>query len=71
LLAKKLGISVLGQIPIEEEARVAGDKGEPVVNRNPETKSAKAFVAVAEATARQVAIRNASQPATEKIVVTR
>jgi len=71
LLARKLGITVLGKIPIEEETRVAADEGEPIVIRNPESSSAKAFVAVAEAAAQQVAIRNADLPPTEKIVITR
>ncbi len=71
MLARKLGISVLGQVPIEEEARLAADEGEPIVRRNPESDSATAFRNIAMAAAQQIAIRNAQLPPTEKIEIVR
>ncbi len=46
--AQELGVPLLGQVPIEPEVREAGDEGVPVVARNPESASAKAFLEIAE-----------------------
>ena len=46
--AKELGVPLLGQVPIEPEVREAGDEGIPVVARNPESASARAFLEIAE-----------------------
>jgi ATP-binding protein involved in chromosome partitioning len=45
--AKRLKVPMLGQIPIEIETREAGDRGKPIVLKNPESASAKAFGQVA------------------------
>lgn len=46
--AKELGVPLLGQVPIEPEVTEAGDNGVPIVARNPESASAKAFLEIAE-----------------------
>ncbi|MDR0533492.1 MAG: Mrp/NBP35 family ATP-binding protein [Verrucomicrobiales bacterium] len=46
--AEKLGVPLLGEIPLEMAAREAGDQGKPVVWRDSSTLTAKTFVAVAE-----------------------
>ncbi len=46
--AKQLGIPLLGQIPIEPGVTESGDSGVPIVNKDPESPSAKAFLEVAE-----------------------
>ncbi|MBP2189299.1 Mrp/NBP35 family ATP-binding protein [Nocardia goodfellowii] len=49
-LTRAVGASVplLGQIPIEQELREAGDEGTPIVLRNPESPAAKALLEVAD-----------------------
>ncbi len=45
--AKELGVPLLGQIPIEPEVTQAGDEGLPIVAKNSESFSAKAFLNIA------------------------
>ncbi len=52
---------VLGQIPIEMAIREGGDAGKPVVEADPESPSARAFQAVADALIQRVTAENASQ----------
>jgi len=40
-LAEKLGVPLLGQIPLETDVRVGGDTGEPVVFSRPNSKAAQ------------------------------
>jgi ATP-binding protein involved in chromosome partitioning len=49
-LTKAVGAKVplLGQIPLEQAVRVAGDEGVPIVLRDPESPAAKALIAVAD-----------------------
>jgi len=46
--AKDLNVPLLGQIPIEPDVRIAGDDGVPIIIRDPESHSAKAFLNMAE-----------------------
>ncbi len=46
-LADRLGVPVLGQVPLDIALRVAGDRGEPVVVAEPMAPSAQALVEVA------------------------
>jgi len=46
--AKQLGIPLLGQIPIEPGVTESGDSGIPIVNKDPESPSAKAFLEIAD-----------------------
>lgn len=58
-LADQLQIPLLGQIPIVQSIREAGDAGRPAVLQD-NTPSSKAFMDFAQNVAQQVAIRNAS-----------
>lgn len=60
-LSEKYHVPMLGQIPLVQSIRESGDSGLPAVMK--EGPVAKAFMDLAEALARQVAIRN-SQPET-------
>ena len=65
-LAKMADTLLLGQIPIVTGIREAGDLGKPIILHNePITK--RAFMAVAENVARQVALRNEMVPPTQKV----
>ena len=66
-LAEKHEIPFLGQIPIVQSIRESGDSGYPVVMKDDIT--AEAYKRLAEELARNVAIRNASEPETKKVEV--
>ncbi len=57
-LAERYDVPFLGQIPLVQSIREAGDEGRPMV-MNTETPASEAFREAAEALAQQVAIRNA------------
>ncbi len=67
-LAEKNEVPLLGKIPIVQSIRESGDNGFPAVMK--EDISGKAYKELAESMARQVAIRNASGPKTEKVEIT-
>ena len=48
-LADELGTPLLGRVPLDAALREAGDSGEPVVTRAPESPSARALLAAAAA----------------------
>ena len=48
-LADDLGVPLLGTVPLDTALREAGDAGVPVVEADPESESARAIVAIAEA----------------------
>jgi len=48
-LAHELGVPLLGTVPLDPALREQGDAGVPVVAGRPETESARAIVAIAEA----------------------
>ena len=52
-LARELGITLLGQIPLEPAVREGGDIGEPVIVTTPDSPAAVAFRALAERVAQQ------------------
>jgi ATP-binding protein involved in chromosome partitioning len=58
-LAEALGVSLLGTIPLDPALREAGDRGVPVVEAEPDSESARAIFAIADAVvaARQGSIR--------------
>lgn len=68
-LAGELGLSFLGEVPIEEVVREGGDDGKPVVTTEPECLSAQAFREIARETVRQVNLRNAEMPPTQQIEI--
>ncbi len=67
-LADKLGTELLGQLPIVQKIREGGDEGRPVTMDDHELVTV-AFKEVAEKLAQRIAIRNATMPATEPVVV--
>ena len=50
-LAAELGVPLLGTVPLDARLREAGDAGEPLVERDPQSEPARAIVALAEAIA--------------------
>ena len=60
-LADDLGVPLLGTVPLDTALREAGDAGVPVVEADPDSESARAIVAIAEAllSSRPAAIRKA------------
>ncbi|QSE99217.1 Mrp/NBP35 family ATP-binding protein [Fulvivirga lutea] len=64
-LAEKHNVPLLGQIPLVQSIRESGDSGLPVVMKDDAT--AESFNQLAEAMARQVAIRNANMEKTKKV----
>jgi|BEDMetMinimDraft_2_1075160.scaffolds.fasta_scaffold08016_2 ATP-binding protein involved in chromosome partitioning len=48
MLARALGVPLLGQIPLEPALREAADTGRPIVVRDPDSESAQAFLSIAE-----------------------
>ncbi|MFT4739155.1 MAG: ATP-binding protein involved in chromosome partitioning [Cyclobacteriaceae bacterium] len=67
-LAEKHDIPFLGQIPLVQSIRESGDSGYPVALKD--DASGIAYKELAEALARQIAIRNASQNKTEVVEIT-
>jgi len=61
-LAGSLGVPFLGRIPLYEPIRVGGDRGIPIVESEPDSPAAKAFMAAAERTAAQVSIASYERP---------
>ncbi len=67
-LAAKYDVPFLGQIPLVQSIREAGDEGRPAFLGNDEI-TINAFKLAAEALAQQVAIRNASQAQTKPVEI--
>jgi len=68
-LALKQEVPFLGEIPLEQITREGGDSGEPVVVKDEESLSAKAFMEIANKTAQQISIRNSNESPTEKVEI--
>jgi ATP-binding protein involved in chromosome partitioning len=47
-LAEELGVPLLGTVPLDTRLREAGDLGEPLVERDPESEPARAIAEIAE-----------------------
>jgi len=67
-LAEKYDVPLLGQIPLVQGIRESGDSGLPAVLKDGAT--AQAFKELAEAMARQIAIRNANFDSTKRVELT-
>jgi len=67
-LAEKLNIPLLGQIPIVQSIREAGDNGEPVA-LNEDTMTGKAFTELANKVAQAVEERNQKLPETKIVEI--
>ena len=66
-LSDKYSVPLLGQIPLVQSIRESGDSGLPAVMK--EGITAEAFKDLAEALARQIAIRNANLAQTRKVEI--
>ena len=64
-MAERLEFPFLGEIPLVQSIREAGDNGTPIVMQDETT--AAAFVHIAKELARSVALRNAHKPAAETV----
>ncbi|MCG3166347.1 MAG: Iron-sulfur cluster carrier protein [Bacteroidia bacterium] len=67
-LAEQLNIALLGQIPLVQSVREAGDAGRPAVMQET-TSIANALMQMAKNVAQQVAIRNATLAPTQKVEI--
>jgi len=67
-LAEKYNVPLLGQIPLVQGIRESGDSGLPAVMKDGTT--AQAFKELAEALARQIAMRNANFDSTKRVELT-
>jgi ATP-binding protein involved in chromosome partitioning len=47
-ISERLGVPFLGEIPLDPEVRKVGDEGRPIVQSNPDSPVAKAFLAIAD-----------------------
>lgn len=65
-LADKFDVPILGQIPLVQSIREAGDNGKPAIMNNNDIVN-EAFKEAAQALAQQVAIRNAAKDKTKPV----
>jgi ATP-binding protein involved in chromosome partitioning len=68
-LAEKMGIKLLGQIPIVQGIRESGDSGEPVALK-PEKSPGDAFLLLAQALEQSIKMRNIELEPTKKVEIT-
>jgi ATP-binding protein involved in chromosome partitioning len=68
-LARDRDVPFLGEVPIEQAVREAGDDGTPIVLQDEESPSTQAFHAIAERLVEQVALRNAEQAPSQKVEI--
>ena len=62
-LATKLGVPLLGQLPLVQQLREGGDDGNPITVAHPDSESAKAFQEIATRIATQLKSRKIFSPA--------
>jgi ATP-binding protein involved in chromosome partitioning len=70
MLAEKLGLKLLGQIPIVQSIREGGDHGTPVAS-DPDSVIGMAFAGVAKNLNHQLHLRNIQRAPTKKVKITR
>lgn len=70
ILAEKLGLKLLGQIPIVQGIREGGDEGVPVASQN-DSVTGLAFGEVAKNLVHQLHLRNIQRAPTKKVKITR
>jgi ATP-binding protein involved in chromosome partitioning len=58
MAAEELGLEFLGEIPLEQATREAGDTGVPVVQLAPDSAAAQSFMAVAEKIAARCSVQS-------------
>lgn len=67
--AEDLGVPFLGEIPIDTNIRLGGDRGEPIVHADPEGQLAKSIRAIARNLAAQISIRHMAAPQVPKVEI--
>ena len=55
-LAQATQVPFLGKVPIDQNIRIGGDSGKPIVVSHPDSAVAKAFISVAEAVAARISV---------------
>ncbi len=68
-LATKLDVPFLGEIPLEQNVREGADEGIPAVAQENLSQGAITFKEIANRTAQQISIRNATQDPTDKVEI--
>jgi ATP-binding protein involved in chromosome partitioning len=61
MMAEKIGIEFLGEVPLEPQVRIGGDEGQPIVVSEPDSAAAQAIKVVAQKVAAAVSVRNLTQ----------
>jgi ATP-binding protein involved in chromosome partitioning len=61
-LARRLGVPLLGQIPLVPDLRSGGDEGRPIVVTEPDSEASRAFRAIAERVDVELAPRRVHHP---------
>jgi ATP-binding protein involved in chromosome partitioning len=69
-LAEEMQVPLLAQIPIVQGICEAGDNGSPIA-LNEDSLTGQAFMSLAANVVEQTELRNATQPATQRVVVTK
>lgn len=68
-LAKKIGATFLGEVPLEQPVREAGDKGKPIVLKDPESQAAKAFLEIAGNVEQQIILADRDRNSAQKVEI--
>jgi ATP-binding protein involved in chromosome partitioning len=68
-MAQELNVPFLGEIPIDTEVRVCGDKGDPIVHGESESQQGKIIQAIARNLAAQISIQYLGTPSVPKIEI--
>jgi ATP-binding protein involved in chromosome partitioning len=67
--AQELGVPFLGEIPIDTNIRVGGDRGDPIVHGDPKGQQSQVIRRIARNLAAQISIRNVMAPPTPKVEI--
>lgn len=62
LKAEEMGVTFLGELPLEEATRTGGDQGKPIVVKDPDCEQAKRFLAIAQATLKSLEAARRTAP---------
>ena len=68
-LAKKIKATFLGEVPLEQPVREAGDKGKPIVLKDPESAAAKAFLEIAGNVEQQIILADRDRNSAQKVEI--
>ncbi len=63
--AQRYGVELLGTIPIDPSIREGGDRGVPVVEGNPESAQARAFMEIAKKVAAKISVISLTEQASQ------